>query len=76
MQSEEPFMLYNGCLIVPAISIDNHAYSDIHCVRSMKENSTGKHIGNIILAKNNPVFGLTHLCCMFIDRAVFRILMP
>ena len=36
--------------------IDNHTHSDIHSVSSMKQNSTGRHIGNIILAKSNPVF--------------------
>jgi hypothetical protein len=49
--------------------IDNHAYSDIHSVSSMKQNSTCRHIGNIILATSNPVFALTHQYYMLIDRS-------
>jgi hypothetical protein len=31
--------------------VDNHVHRDIHSVSSMKQNSTGRHIGNIILAR-------------------------
>ena len=71
MHYEEHYMLYHKYLLAQ----DNTAYCVIHSVSSMTQQSTGRHIGDIILDTTNQfLILLINTACLNNDRAALSIL--